>query len=511
MKIKRIAIVGGGSAGWLAANHLGAELHLDPDIEITVIESEDVPIIGVGEGTVPLIRESLEKFGIAEAELIADCDTTFKHGIKFVNWLNPAKHGAGHHYYHPFSTAFPDGYDLTPYMLANRDQLAFSDVGTGIAACEAMRCPKKVSSPPYKGELGYAYHVNAHKFAQLLAKNARERFGVRHQMATVVGATQHGDGAIAALVFKSGETATFDFYVDCSGFASILSGGVLKVPFLDKSHQLLTDTALVQQVPTGEQDPIPPYTKAVAHQAGWIWDIPVINRRGTGFVYSSAHMSDESAVDSFADFLGVARGSFAPRKIGMKIGFRTQFWVKNCASLGLAHGFVEPLEATSIFVTDISAKLLATSFPRFTSDIEVLRKHCNEAVHYWWERTIDFIQLHYHLSDRDDSAFWRDNASASAVPLSDTLTERLALWRLAPPKRTDFFSNFDLFDATSYSYILYGMKFDTRQPWLSDGLRDESRAQLALIAAQGAQLAAELPGHREWLTKLNAAIKQMRA
>ncbi|MES2321392.1 MAG: tryptophan halogenase family protein [Pseudomonadota bacterium] len=508
MKIKRIAIVGGGSAGWLAANHLGAALHADPEIEITLIESEEVPIIGVGEGTVPLIRESLQQFGISEADLIVDCDTTFKHGIKFVDWLNPRKHGQGNFYYHPFSPAFPDGYDITAFMLANRERLRFSDVGPGMPACEAMRCPKKVSSPPYQGEIGYAYHVNAHKFAQLLAKNAREHFGVRHMLATITGATRQEDGGVQGLVLKSGATIAFDFYVDCSGFASVLAGGVLKVPFVDKSHQLLTDTAMVQQVATAEQDPIAPYTKATAHAAGWIWDIPVTNRRGTGFVYSSAHMSEDAAVDSFAGYLGIKASAFAPRKIPMKIGYRKHFWAKNCVSLGLAQGFVEPLEATSIFLTDISAKLFATNFPRFTSDIDVVKDHCNEVVAYWWERTIDFIQLHYHISDRDDSAFWLDNANAA--PLSVILKDRLARWQLASPKRTDFFSNFDLFDATSYSHILYGMQYNTRQALLTAEQADESRAQLDMVRQRAGQLLAELPGHREWLDKLNEAVRNMR-
>ncbi len=300
----------------------------------------------MGEGTVPLIRESLEKFGIAEVDLIADCDTTFKHGIKFVDWLDPHKHGKGHYYYHPFSTAFPEGYDLTPFMLARREQLRFTDVGAGVPVCEAMRCPKKISSPPYKGEIGYAYHVNAHKFAQLLARNARDNFRVKHQLATVVGATRADDGGIGALILKTGETLQFDFYVDCSGFASILAGGVLNIPFIDKSHQLLTDTALVQQVPTQEHDPIPPFTKATAHAACWIWDIPVTNRRGTGFVYSSAHMQDEQAVDAFANYLGVNRSTFSPRKIGMKIGYRQQFWAKNCVSLG-RHGAARPARRAS--------------------------------------------------------------------------------------------------------------------------------------------------------------------
>lgn len=508
MKIKRIAIVGGGTAGWLAANHLGLALHLDPEIEITLIESEDVPIIGVGEGTVPLIRETLEKFGINEVDLIADCDTTFKHGIKFVDWLNPAKHGADNFYYHPFSPAFPGGYDITAFMLANRERLSFSEVGPGVPACEAMRCPKLISSPPYQGELAYAYHVNAHKFAQLLAKNAQQAFGVRHKWATIAGATRHGDGRIAALVLKSGETIEYDFYVDCSGFASVLTGGVLGVEFVDKSNQIITDVALVQQVPTEPESPIAPYTKASAHGAGWIWDIPVTNRRGTGFVYSSAHMSDELAAETFARYLGIDSHAFSPRKIAMKIGFRRQFWSNNCVALGLAQGFVEPLEATSIFLTDISAQLFASNFPRFTADIEVLKNHCNQVVEYWWERTIDFIQLHYLISDRDDSPFWIDNAQSSNV--SATLQDRLARWQLASPKRSDFFSNFDLFDATSYSYILYGMKYGTRQSALTRERAAESAEQLEAVRARARFLQANLPGHREWLTKLNAAMAGMR-
>jgi tryptophan halogenase len=505
MKINRIAIVGGGTAGWLAANHLGFELRLDPDIEITLIESEDVPIIGVGEGTVPLISNSLEKFGIAEADFIANCDATFKHGIKFVEWLNPAVHGKGHYYYHPFGSAFPDGYDVTPYMLANKEHLDFSDVTAGVAACEAMRCPKKISSPPYKGEIGYAYHVNAHKFARLLAKNAKEKYAVKHKLATIVNATQNPDGSINGLLLKTGETIEFDFYVDCSGFSSVLAGGVLNIPFIDKSNQILTDTALVQQVLTDDNEAIAPFTKSTAHTSGWIWDIPVINRRGTGFVYSSAHMSEELAMDTYSKYLGVSNSTFSPRKIPMIIGYRKEFWSKNCISLGLAQGFVEPLEATSILLTDLSAALFAKNFPKFKSDIDVLKSHCNEVVEYWWERTIDFIQLHYHVSDRNDSKFWLDNVNSK--DLSQTLGERLSRWQLAPPKRSDFFSNFDLFDASNYSFVLYGMKYDTRQPLLSNSQRDESREQLEMIKKRSEHLVKDLPGHREWLTKLSEAMK----
>jgi tryptophan halogenase len=504
MKIKRIAIVGGGTAGWLAANHLGFELRLDPEVEITLIESEDVPIIGVGEGTVPLIKKSLQKFGISEAELLVSCDATFKNGIKFVNWLNPQVHGDDNFYYHPFGSPYPSGFDVTPYWLANRKASRFSDVTETVAVAEALRSPKKISSPPYQGEVEYAYHLNAHKFAMLLANNAKERFGVQHKLATIVSAARAPDGGIDHLLLKSGEVIDFDFYVDCSGFASLLAGQTLNIPFVDKSPQILTDTALVQQVVTDAAEEIPPYTQATAHEAGWIWDIPVTNRRGTGFVYSSAHMSEERAMESFANYLGVSPSAFAPRKIPMKIGYRKTFWSHNCISLGLAQGFVEPLEATSILLTDFSAEIFARNFPRFRDDIPVLQRHCNEVVEYTWERIIDFVQLHYFLSDRSDSQFWLDNRNSQHV--SETLRDRLARWQLAHPKKSDFFSRFDLFDVDNFLYVLYGMDYPTRPTLYSSFEADESRAQFERIAKSSQDLIDVLPGHREWLSKLKIAM-----
>lgn len=503
MKTRRIAILGGGTAGWLAANHLGVELNADPEVEITVIESPDVPIIGVGEGTVPAIKTSLRKFGIAEADLIVACDTTFKLGIKFQGWRDAARHGEGHFYYHPFASPFPEGLDITPCWLESPKQRPFSDVSIATRVGEAGRCPKQISSPPYAGEVEYAYHVNAHKFAALLAANAQQRFRVRHQRATVVDAERAEDGSIAALRTADGQRLAFDFYVDCSGFASLLAQRVLKVPFVDKSHQILTDTALVQQVPLAPGAEIPPYTLARAHAAGWIWDIPVTQRRGTGFVYASAHMSEAQALEGFARYLGVGADTLSPRKIAMQIGYRRESWFQNCVSLGLAQGFVEPLEATSILVTDFAANLLSRNFPRQRDDAPALRRGYNEAVGYTWERIIDFVQLHYHLSDRADSDFWRENRRTDH--LSDLLRERLARWALRHPLKSDFASRFDLFDVDNHLYVLYGLGFATRPLPISDFERRESRAQFEQVRRTAEAAIAGLPGHREWLDGLRAA------
>lgn len=503
MKTQRIAIIGGGTAGWLAANHLGRELLADPEVEITVIESDEVPIIGVGEGTVPAIKASLRKFGISEAELLLACETTFKTGIKFQGWLDADKHGRDHFYHHPFASPYPGGLEVTPYWLERANELPFSDVSLSTGLSEAMRSPKRVESPPYEGELEYAYHVNAHKFAGLLSRNAMQRFGVKHRLATIVGADRSARGDIEALRLKSGERLSFDFYVDCSGFASLLTHRVLKVPFVDKSHQVLTDTALVLQVPVAADAELPPYTLATAHRAGWIWDIPVTQRRGTGFVYASAYMSEDEAMAEFARYLGRSSEGFEPRKIGMKIGYRQEFWCRNCVALGLAQGFVEPLEATSILLTDFAANLLAKNLPRMRGDAPPLRKHFNEVLRYAWERVIDFVQLHYHISDREDSAFWRD--SRQDCHLSDVLRARLDKWRLAPPQTTDFFSRFDLFNADNFLYVLYGMKFPTRGFVISDLERQDAQQQFDRISQRRRQLLGALPGHREWLDGLHAA------
>lgn len=503
MKIKRVAIIGGGTAGWLAANHLGAELCADREIEITVLESEVVPTIGVGEGTVPYIIKGLKRFGISEAELLIGCDATFKQGIKFVNWLDSERHGKNF-YYHPFDIPFPAGFDVSPYWVSFANTTPFDNVGIQARICELGLAPKRKSSGEYAGDLTYAYHFNALKFANLLAANAQKKFNVVHKLATIVGAKKDSAGYISHILTDCGEELAFDFYVDCSGFSSVLIEKELSVPFISKSKELLTNTALVQQVPISEEESLNPYTTATAHKAGWIWDIPLTNRRGTGFVYSSNHMGLDEAHSLYAQYLGADLTSFSPRKIEMNMGYRKEFWHKNCVALGLAQGFVEPLEATSILLTDFSADLLARNFPRCRDDIITSISYCNKVVNYAWERTIDFIKLHYCISDRKDSDFWLDNQKMET--LSDDLRERLELWRRRPPQKVDFFSRFDLFDAENFLYVLYGMKFKTMPLALTEKEVSKSGALIKDNEMLVNKVAANLLRHRDWLKELKAAV-----
>ncbi|MBB5212801.1 tryptophan halogenase family protein [Microbulbifer hydrolyticus] len=509
MKIRKIAIVGGGTAGWIAANHLGVELSRDPDIQITLIESKDVPVIGVGEGTVPRIKETLHKFGISEIDLLATCDATLKTGIKFSNWMAPEKGEAEHFYYHPFSSPYPKGYDVTDYWLTIKRDVPFSHLSDVFLVAEGDKCPKRKSSPPYLGAVDYAYHFNAAKFSELLASNAKRRFDVQHKFETVCDVRLDDRGSIEKLVYASGSEEAFDFYIDCSGFNAALLGKALDTPFEDKSSQILTDTALVLQEETAPDSPIQPYTTARAHKAGWIWDIPLTTRRGLGCVYSSAHMSDSEAAEEFSSYLGRSVDSESVRKIPMKIGYRQQFWKKNCVALGLAQGFVEPLEATSILVTDFSASLLAKSFPKTVEDIPLLTGYYNKAVRYTWERVIDFVQLHYCISDRQDSDFWLD--CTRGAQKSDVLEERLQRWKVVTPKSSDFFSTFDIFGVENHLYVLYGMDFDTRPTPIAEKEGERAHDIIRELREHSAKVAGELMPHRTWLSELQRHLAQMAA
>ena len=334
---RKIAIIGGGTAGWLVANHLAVELRAEPDVEITVIESPEIGIIGVGEGTVPHLRNSLMKFGISEAELLSSCDCTFKYGIRFSGWLSAEQHGADNFYYHPFSSPYPGGYDVTPFYLRHAESMAFHSLSEVVTLAEANRCPKTYSSAPFQGAANYAYHFNAVKFGQLLARNACERLGVRRKLATIVEVSlDTSSGDISTLITNTGEVLAFDYFVDCSGFRSLLLGDKLGTPFLRADKKILTDAALAIQVPIDNEQELKPFTHATAHQAGWIWDIPLTTRRGVGFVYASQYLSEQQALQQLASYLNVPEDACQARRIPMQMGYREQFWVKNCVGFGLA-------------------------------------------------------------------------------------------------------------------------------------------------------------------------------
>lgn len=501
MQIKRIAIVGGGTSGWLAANHLGKKFLNDSDVSVTLIESPDIPNIGVGEGTVPSMVATLKSFGISETEFIRECDVTFKQSIKFVNWLDKASHGEDNYYHHLFEQPYPLGEDVTPYWLAAGAKGRFSDVVSpqGVV-CDLGKGPKRIITPEYERDLHYAYHLDAAKFSKLLSEHAKNKFFVNYVSANVDDVSFDSEGNIATLKTDRQGELEFDFYVDCSGFSAFLIGKKLGVAFIDKKDQLFIDRAIVAQVPTAFDAPIPPYTIATAHQAGWIWDIALTQRRGTGFVYSSAHMDKNEAEKKFDIYLGGALADVNYREIPMNVGYREKFWHKNCVAVGLAQGFVEPLEATAMLVADLSAKALAADFPNTKNEMAGLSIRFNDRLKCTWDGVVDFIQLHYYLSDRNDSEFWVETKNEAI--LSKPLRESLIAWGSKSPVEEEFFSGSGVFNVENFLYVLYGMNFKSDVLRISSEYVKSSERSIAVMHKNAEKIISSLPSHRDLLDKI---------
>jgi tryptophan halogenase len=508
-----VLVVGGGTAGWLAACHLGKALRAsDPSgVRVTLVESADIPTIGVGEGTVPAIRQSLRHLGIDEADFIRACDATFKQSIKFIDWRKPTG-GAPHAYHHIFDYPATGGTDLTPYwLMGEAGDASFVDaVSVQGQVCDRGLGPKLMGTPQYEGVTSYAYHLDAAKLAAFLTAHATTNLGVEHRLANVTDVKLAPDGSVAAVVTDTFGDMTADLYVDCTGFSSLLLGQGMGVGFTDKRDTLFVDHALAAQVPyggDGADAPIPCHTVATAREAGWIWDIGLSARRGTGYVYSSRHTSHDRAEAVLRDYLRATTGEAAAkdatcRRIPMRIGYRDKFWHRNCVAIGMSQGFVEPLEATGILVFDATARMLADQFPPTLGAMPGLADRFNERVRAAWDRVIDFIKLHYCLSDRDDSDFWRDNRDPATLP--ESLRDNLARWRHQVPSPYDFPSRFEIFGLENYLYVLYGMGFETDlapAAYRYDRAAD-ARADFGHIRTMTEQTVAQLLPHRVLLDRI---------
>lgn len=504
--IQEVLIVGGGAAGWLTACHLAKKLRPGTagGVKVTLLESPDIPIIGVGESTVPAIRRSLQYLGISETDLIRHCDATFKQSIKFVDWVHNPVPGQTSYYHHLFD--YPDrfNFDLTPYWLNSDRMQSYADALTIQGkVCDAGLGPKQMTHAEYDGLTNYAFHLDAVKFAALLTRHAVENLGVTHVLASVTAVQLDPSGAIAAVATDKAGSITADLFVDCTGFASLLLGKALNVPFISKHDVLFADRALALQVPYDAEDsPIASYTVATAKDAGWIWDIGLSNRRGTGYVYSSSHSSADQAEQTFRDYLGPQAEGQSVRHIQMDVGYRKCSWKHNCVAIGLSHGFVEPLEATGLLLFDATAKMLADQFPATMPAMAGAAKRFNQKVQYSWDRVIDFIKLHYFLSKRDDSRFWLDNRDAAYAP--DSLLEQLDFWQHQLPTHYDFPSRFEIFNLDNYQYVLYGMEFKPKTSPQSYNQADPDQASryLKLVQQQQQQALHQLPAHRSLIDKI---------
>jgi tryptophan halogenase len=502
--VRNIVIVGGGTAGWLTAAIIAAKHRgRDPaNFSVTLVESPNVPILGVGEGTWPTLRSTLKKIGVSETDFFRECDASFKQGALFAKWTTGAPDDA---YYHPL--VLPESFErlnLVPHWLQNGGDKSFCDaVCPQGVVCDAGLAPKTIATPEYDGLQNYAYHLDAGKFAPFLQRHSTEKLGVRHVLADVQRVVLTEDGDIHSIVTEQAGEIHGDLFIDCTGFASLLLGKALGVGFKDLSGILFCDTALAVQIPyESETSPVATHTISTAQSAGWIWDIGLPTRRGVGHVFSSHHQSDDGAERELRSYIGAAADGRSVRKIKLRAGHRETFWKRNCVAVGIAAGFLEPLESSAIVLIELSAKMIAEQMPVNREVMDIVARRFNENTSYRWGRIVDFLKLHYALSKRRDTAFWRDNMAPESIP--DRLKELLLLWRYQPPWFHEEFDRVDeVFPAASYQYVLYGMGF--RSELDPSGLTSEAReAERAMRenARNIEKLRTGLPRHRDLLRKI---------
>jgi tryptophan halogenase len=507
-EVREITIVGGGTAGWLTAGVIAAEhmANSDSGVKVTLVESPDVKPIGVGEGTWPTMRGTLQKMGIDETEFFRECDASFKQGAKFAKWVTGKEDDF---YYHPL--VLPEGFEkinLAPYWQPQSDKVSFADaVSFQGHLCEKGLAPKQITTPEYAHVANYAYHLDAGKFSAFLQKHCIEKLGVRHVLDHVTMVNSAPNGDIASVSTKLHGDITGDLFIDCTGFKSLLLGEHYNIPFISKKHILFNDTALAVHVPyQNENDAIASHTISTGQSAGWIWDIGLPSRRGVGHVFSSAHTTVEKAEKELRDYirptLGKKADEISIRKIPINPGHREVFWHKNCVAVGLSAGFLEPLEASALVLVELSAAMISEQLPANRDVMDIVAKRFNKKFLYRWDRIVDFLKLHYILTKRTDTKYWRDNCLAESIP--EDLQTLLKLWRFESPWQLDFDHADEVFPSASYQYILYGMGFETSARHTtrrSDNI-DLAQSTFQKNAQLTQKLLAGLPNNRELINKI---------
>ncbi len=499
--IQHVVIVGGGTAGWISACMLAAKR---TDLSITLVEAPNIPTIGVGEGTWPTMRETLAGIGISEAEFLRECDASFKQGSRFDGWVSGLP---GDCYHHPFTAPPPgDMHDLLAAWRAYRSDAPFASAMTAQASiCDQSLAPRHRGMPEYSGTVNYGYHLDAGKFAKLLARHATTRLGVNHIAAEVTEVIQGENNDIAAITLNDGASITGDLFVDCTGQAALLIGGHFKIDWIDRSDVSFNDRAQAVQIPTLPDSAIASQTIGTAHHAGWIWDIALPTRRGIGCVYAARFMTDAEADTVLRAYIAAQMpeadiAALTPRLLSFRTGYRSRFWQNNCVAIGLSAGFIEPLEASAIVMVELSLRALIDNFPASRAAMDIHAPRFNALFQYRWERIVDFLKLHYVLSQREEQ-YWQMQRDPATVPAR--LAEQLTLWRDQPPSTWDFPQIDEVFSAASQQYVLYGMC----PPTLCKSASTGATARLAEISERARSLVAALPPNRTYLSafKANAA------
>ncbi|MGD9584753.1 MAG: tryptophan halogenase family protein [Lysobacterales bacterium] len=488
--IQKVVIVGGGTAGWMAAAMLAKAL--GPQLAIELVESEEIGIVGVGEATIPQIRLVSSFLGLDEDAVLAASQGTIKLGIQFNDWLRP-----GHSYLHAFGEL---GMALGPlpfqhYWLRRQTEGPATDLwaySLNAAAAAAHRFGREADASPNPA-LRYAYHFDAGLYGQFLRRYA-EQGGVRRTEGRIVQVhLRPEDGFIDAVQTENGERIAGDLFLDCSGFRSLLLGSALGVAFEDWSGWLPCNRAIA--VACARTAPLLPYTQSNARPAGWQWRIPLQHRTGNGHVYCSDFMSeDQASALLLANLDGEAIGS--PRSLRFTSGMRARLWERNCVAVGLASGFVEPLESTAIHLIQSSIGRLLSLFPDRHCE-PALQEEFNRQARFEYESVRDFLLLHYQATERRDSPFWRHCAELPSTP---RLQHKIDIFRASGQI---FRVHEELFTEGSWLQVLLGQGIrPSRYHPLADALPKAQLDQfLGHLQTRVAQSIDILPEHSEFVAR----------
>jgi tryptophan halogenase len=497
-RVRDIVIVGGGTAGWMAAALLskiaGTQAH-----NITLIESEEIGTVGVGEATIPAIQLFNKQLELDEDEFVRETNATFKLGIEFINWRR-----LGHSYFHNFGlfgAQISNGAQFLSYWLrwaangGDPDHLLFS------LESEAARVGKFGRTATVPGRqaprVNYAFQFDAATYAAYLRRYS-ERRGVTRQEGRIVSVRQNGEtGFIEAVETQDGRSFAGDLFIDCSGFRGLLIEGALKAGFDDWTEWLPNNRAAA--VPCERVADTTPYTRATAREAGWQWRIPLQHRTGNGYVFSDQFISEDEASQALLASLD-GKPLADPKILRFTAGRRKAGWVKNCVALGLSSGFLEPLESTSIHLVQAALTKLLDYFPHREFEPEVIGRF-NEDMDFMYESIRDFLIAHYYVTERDDTPYW-DYCRNLKVP--DSLAEKLELFRARGqvlPKSNELFSE------TSWFAVLYGqgMRPEGYHPLADAMSEDDLNLTLARIRSAIAQQLQALPPHDEFIAECCAA------
>lgn len=491
-KFNDILIVGGGTAGWMSALYLRRKTRC----RVVLVESAEVPTVGVGEATIPALVDYLNQLRIDEFEFMRRCHATYKLGIKFENWVE-----AGHEYWHPFGLCggVIDGVDLFHFWVkarqAGQDLGAYSGYSLQATLANRYRIHRPIAGDAVVAN--YAFHLDAGALAHYLKEMAIAE-GVEHLIESVQHVALDEAGVIGHVRTDSGRELRADIYVDCTGFRGLLIEQSLGDPYEDWSSLLLCDRAVTFAQPPDAQTP--PFTRSTGAPAGWMWRIPLRNRVGYGYVYSSHHADDEEAFRQLVQHARLSDHSgVEPRYLDMRVGRRTEFWKRNCVAIGLSSGFIEPLESTGIFLIQRALEEFVECFPNARQS-QALARVFNKRMESVYEETRDFVLLHYLLSRRDDTRFWRESRQ---VELPASMRARLELYdesgMVVENERNPVFRE------TNFYFIYAGGERLPRHPL---GRVEFSNfpsvlQMMARIKSGNAKIVEQLPLHSEWLDWLH--------